>query len=177
MSSAADSPNSISSLLPSPAHIALGLITIRLKPANLDIEGRCAASVWSQLLTLADYLAMLSASVASAQTTAEKGPALDTAYFWKQAYEKSEREKSQLQHEIYRLEAEPSSLNSKPAGSKKRKADSQQPIRANIQSKRRGLDRDTQQTLSLELEIDSGGVQNGRRIAPLLFLFFLTRSR
>lgn len=114
--------------LPSSAYVALALVTVRLKPSHISVQ---------------DYLTMLSDAVVPAgQDGHGEQERLNAAYFWKEAYERAEVEKSQVQDYIYRFEQERHRLSAEEqATSKKRKADSPYPAQANTHSKRREIER------------------------------------
>ncbi|RMZ76839.1 hypothetical protein DV738_g4657, partial [Chaetothyriales sp. CBS 135597] len=95
-------------------------------------------------LIAADYLTMLSKSVAQKNPMISTTPhtQFDTALFWKQAYQRAEAEKTQLQEYIHRVER--SRLETVDHGSpspRKRKAETEQPVKANTQSRRREANR------------------------------------
>ncbi|RMD43630.1 hypothetical protein DV735_g1496, partial [Chaetothyriales sp. CBS 134920] len=112
---------------PSHAHLALALVTVRSKPADMPLD---------------DYLTMLSKSVAQKPTMPAQHAQFDTALFWKQAYQRAEAEKTQLQEYIHRAErTRLEAVDHDSPSPRKRKAETEQPVKANTQSRRREANR------------------------------------
>ncbi|RMZ75679.1 hypothetical protein DV737_g5183, partial [Chaetothyriales sp. CBS 132003] len=117
-------PNNVT---PSFAHLALALVTVRFKPVDLPLD---------------DYLTMLSNSVARKPMVSTHHTQFDAALFWKQAYQRAEAEKTQLQEYIHRVErARLETAGHDSPSPRKRKPDPDEPVKANTQSRRREVNR------------------------------------
>ncbi|RMZ90681.1 hypothetical protein DV736_g2084, partial [Chaetothyriales sp. CBS 134916] len=112
-----------SKVTPSFAHLALALVTVRSKPVDIPLD---------------EYLTMLSNSVPQKSMMSTQHTQFDTALFWKQAYQRAEAEKTQLQEYIHRVErARLETAAHDSPSPRKRKPDTDEPVKANTQSRRR----------------------------------------
>ena len=125
--------------LPSPAQIALALVTVRSKPAHVTIEGS-SQSCFIQSLTdaAAEHLSNIRRSIATnpAVQGLESSTHINAVRFWKEAFLRTQNEKQQLQDEILKLQQDADRRHLPATGSTKRKAESSVLNMANTQSKR-----------------------------------------
>jgi ATPase subunit of ABC transporter with duplicated ATPase domains len=111
---------------------------------------------------------MLSTSVVQHQDpfTGRMELTFDTAKLWKQAYERSEREKAELQDYVNRFEKRRlEAAEAEKENSRKRKDRGESPAKANIQSKRRELEPTTPVSGVIDINADLDGNGAGKQVA------------